>query len=350
MKSIFTRLLATSLLATPAFAQQATPEQLSKLLERFPAADANKDGTLTEEEARAFRQKNTRKKVPAAALPAPTIAAGSYGPNPASVFDFWKANGDKPAPLLIFIHGGGFKAGSRKTVTAEFIEKARAEGFAVASIDYPFLPEKPVQDILPIIARAVQYARHTAKEWNIDPARIAALGGSAGAGSSLWIAAHPDLADPKSDDPVARESSRIQAAAAINGQATYDLLKWESLVGPAPAGILKDSEEPQRFYHLTAGESLESETAKAARAKVDIHGLINKDTPPLFLFTAGNIAGDNPPNRGAYVHSPRHSEAIAGKATEVGVKHTLITGSSATGKNGFIEAIAFFKQQLDPGT
>ena len=261
-----------------------------------------------------------------------------------------RSDGDKPAPLLVFIHGGGFKAGSRKTVSTEFIEKARAEGFAVVSIDYPFLTEKPVQDILPIIARAVQYARHNAKEWNIDPSRIAALGGSAGAGSSLWIAAHPDLADPKSDDPIARESSRVQAAAAINGQATYDLLKWESLIGPPPEGVLKDSEEPQRFYHLAAGESLESETAKAARAKVDIHGLINKNSPPLFLFTSGNIEGENSPNRGAYVHSPRHSEAIAAKAAETGVKHTLLTGTAATGKNGFIEAIPFFKQHLAPGT
>ncbi|QJE94452.1 alpha/beta hydrolase [Luteolibacter luteus] len=325
---------------------QQSPEKLAQLLKRFPAADADKNGTLTQEEARAFRQTQGVGKKTTASLPTPTIEAGSYGPHPASVFDFWKADSEAPAPLLVFIHGGGFKAGTRKGLKPDFLAKARAEGFAVLTIDYPFLPEKPVQEILPGIARAVQHARHHAKEWNIDPERIATLGGSAGAGSSLWIAAHPDLADPKSEDPVSRESSRVQAAASINGQATYDLLKWESLVGPAPQGILRDSEEPLRFYHLASEEGLHSEKAKAARAKVDVHGLLNRETPPLFLFTAGNIPRDNPPNRGAYVHSPRHSEALAAKASELGVTHTLITGDSAKGKDGLIEAIGFLKQQL----
>ncbi len=348
MRSTLPLIAGSLLLITHAGAQ--TPEQLAKALERFPKADTNGDGTLTLEEAQAYRKKVGQKpsgdKAPADKHPTPTIAAGSYGPNPASVFDFWKAESEKPAPLLIFIHGGGFKAGSRKAVKPAFIEKARAEGFSVASIDYPFLTEKPIQELLPSIARIVQYARHNAKEWNIDPDRIGVLGGSAGAGSSLWIAAHPDLADAKSEDPVARQSSRVKAAASINGQATYDLLKWEELVGPSPAAINKESDEPLRFYHLAPGTDLNSEAAKAARAKVDIHGLINSDTPPLFLFTAGNIPKDNPPDRGAYVHSPRHSEAIAAKATEKNVPHQLLIGTDATGKDGAIESISFFKKHL----
>jgi acetyl esterase/lipase len=64
-------------------------------------------------------------------------------------------------------------------------------------------------------ARAVQYLRSRAKEWNLDPARVAATGGSAGAGISLWLAFHADLADPKSKDPVARQSD----AADLRGRA-----------------------------------------------------------------------------------------------------------------------------------
>ena len=40
--------------------------------------------------------------------------------------------------------------------------------------------------------------------WNIDPTKIAATGGSAGACSSLWLAFHDDLCEPTSDDPVAQ--------------------------------------------------------------------------------------------------------------------------------------------------
>ena len=58
-------------------------------------------------------------------------------------------------------------------------------------------------------ARAIQFIRSKAKDWNIDPKRIAATGGSAGAGISLWLGFHDDMADPKSDDPVLRQSTRL---------------------------------------------------------------------------------------------------------------------------------------------
>lgn len=336
--------IAAALALSPTTHAQS-PEQLTKLPQRFPQADTNKDGTLSAEEALAYREKN--KKAAPANRPKPSISGGSYAAAPEALFDLWKPESTKPTPLLIFIHGGGFKAGSRNSLKAEFIEKARAEGFAVISIDYPFLDKKPVQEILPLAARSVQFARHNAAAWNIDPTHIGVLGGSAGAGTSLWIAAHPDLADPKSDDPVARESSRVQAAAAINTQSSYDLLKWESLVGPAPAGLVYNLSEPLFFYHLPAGSDLNSDAAKAIRAQVDIHGLLDKSTPPLFLFTA-QANPDKPVNpRGVYVHSPRHAEAISARANELGVKNELVINEKTAGKDGVIESIAFFKKQFE---
>src|SRR5207248_2779879 len=54
------------------------------------------------------------------------------------------------------------------------------------------------------------------------PKRIAATGGSAGAGLSLWLGFHDDLADPASADPVLRQSSRLTCASVFNGQTSYD--------------------------------------------------------------------------------------------------------------------------------
>lgn len=322
-----------------------SPEQLEKLLKRFPQADTNKDGTLTAEEALAHREKS--KKAAPANRPVPAISGGSYASDPDALFDLWKPESTKPTPLLVFIHGGGFKAGSRNALKPEFIEKARAEGFAVISIDYPFLDKKPVQEILPLAARSVQFARHNASAWNIDPGHIGVLGSSAGAGTSLWIAAHPDLADPKSEDPVARESTRVQAAAALNTQSTYDLLKWESLIGPAPGGMAHNLTEPLGFYHLPADADLNSDAAKAIRAQVDIHGLLDKTTPPLFLFTSQRNPNQPANDRGAYVHSPRHAEVIAAKASELGVKNELLINEKSAGKDGLIEALAFFKRRFE---
>ena len=80
-------------------------------------------------------------------------------------------------------------------------------------------------------ARAVQFLRHNAKKYNLDPKRVGAYGESAGAGASLWLATHDDLANAKAEDPVLRESSRLTAAAGFWVQATYDVIQWPNILG-----------------------------------------------------------------------------------------------------------------------
>src|SRR5437016_392376 len=67
-------------------------------------------------------------------------------------------------------------------------------------------------------ARALQYIRLHAKEWNINPKAVACTGGSAGAGISLWIGFHDDMSLPSSDDPVKRQSTRISVVGVNNAQ------------------------------------------------------------------------------------------------------------------------------------
>ena len=104
--------------------------------------------------------------------------------------------------------GGG---GDKKTNPRAFLDK----GISVAAINYRYTQngvedkvEPPVKAPLGDAARALQFVRSKAAEWNLDKQRIGATGGSAGACTSLWLAFHDDMADPKSDDPVARESTR----------------------------------------------------------------------------------------------------------------------------------------------
>jgi acetyl esterase/lipase len=100
-------------------------------------------------------------------------------------------------------------------------------GISVVAINYRLMQhaegvEPPVKAPLHDAARALQFVRSKAEEWNIDKQRIAASGGSAGACSSLWLLYHDDLADPKSKDPIARESTRLFCAAVNNAQTTLD--------------------------------------------------------------------------------------------------------------------------------
>jgi hypothetical protein len=156
-----------------------------------------------------------------------TASDVSYGPHPKQVMHFWKtpqATADRPAPLLFFIHGGGWQGGDRMSGLTGMLPKLLTAGVSVVSAEYRFIKEAmdagiepPVKAPLSDAARALQTVRSRSAEWQIDKARIAASGGSAGACSSLWLAFHDDMADPTSADPVARESTRLLAAAVSGG-------------------------------------------------------------------------------------------------------------------------------------
>src|ERR1043165_9459952 len=117
MKTLHRVALLLALGCLPAAAQLATPERLEQLRQLFPAADANKDGKLTEEEARAYYAKmRPSKPAGASVAPAPTAADVHYGPHERNVLDFWKAPSEQPTPLVVYIHGGGFVAGDKSGV------------------------------------------------------------------------------------------------------------------------------------------------------------------------------------------------------------------------------------------
>ncbi|MEO6787553.1 MAG: alpha/beta hydrolase [Chthoniobacteraceae bacterium] len=167
---------------------------------------------------------------------APTFANVAYGPHERQVLDFYQAKSDKPTPLLFFIHGGGWVAGDKAGRTGASVKQYLAAGISVVSINYRYSWQAQIAGVKPPVkapledaARALQFVRSKAKEWNIDKARIGASGGSAGACSSLWLAFHSDMADPKSKDPVARESTRLWCAAVVGAQTSLDpkqLIEW----------------------------------------------------------------------------------------------------------------------------
>ena len=155
-----------------------------------------------------------------------------YGSHARQVLDFYPAKSDKPTPVVLYIHGGGWRGGDKKTNPQAFLDK----GITVIAINYRYTQngvedkvEPPVKAPLGDAARALQFIRSKAKEWNLDKTRIGATGGSAGACTSLWLAFHDDMADPKSDDPIARESTRLYCAAVNGAQVSLDpkeLREW----------------------------------------------------------------------------------------------------------------------------
>ncbi len=259
----------------------------------------------------------------------PTVAEVSYGPHEMNVLDFWKAEGEGPRPLLVYIHGGGWVGGD-KSKSGPGIKPFLDKGISVAAVNYRLSGEAPLPAPVHDAARAIQFIRSKATEWNIDKNRIALTGGSAGACTSMWILLHDDLADPESKDPVLRESTRVQGAAVRGGQTSIDPKVIEPWLGP---NVLK-----HRMINMAVGE----ETMEGALENYDKHKAffvefspynhVSKDDPPL-LMTYGNDMTLPSKNSGHGIHHPVYGVKLKEKSDGVGHEcHLLIQGVSKSDK------------------
>ncbi|MBC7798693.1 MAG: alpha/beta hydrolase, partial [Pyrinomonadaceae bacterium] len=152
--------------------------------------------------------------------PKPDIANGKYGEFAANTFDLWKPKSKKPTPLVVFIHGGGLASGDKEKFSANQLNQMLKAGFAVMAINYRLTGEAVFPQHYMDCARAIQFARYNAKDFNIDPKLVGATGGSAGGMTSLWLGFHDDLADPKNADPILRQSTRLKVMAVSAAQTT----------------------------------------------------------------------------------------------------------------------------------
>lgn len=123
-----------------------------------------------------------------------TATGGSemaYGSNALQKLDFWRAESNN-APLVIFVHGGGWKRGDKRNATGQ--SKAPhylAQGYAFASINYRLVPDATVEQQAADVANAVAYLRINAAKLGIDPTRIVLMGHSAGAHLSALVGTDP---------------------------------------------------------------------------------------------------------------------------------------------------------------
>lgn len=244
----------------------------------------------------------------------PTAADVPYGTHPRQVLDFWQAKTDGPAPVVVCIHGGGWNNGDKSGYRAG-AKRYLDAGVSVVAINYRLVPQAAAANIEPPVkwpledaARAIQFVRSKAKEWNIDKVRIGATGGSAGACSSLWLAFHDDLADPKSADPVARESTRLYCVAVSGGQTTLDpkvLREWmpNYRYGAHAFGV-KTKEKTDNVFQAFYDQR---EKLLPWIKEYSPMSHVTKDDPPVFLEYPSQ---KKPPVKGEPQDDPTHSALL----------------------------------------
>jgi acetyl esterase/lipase len=123
---------------------------------------------------------------------------------------------DHPAPLVIFIHGGGWTGGKRQDL-AGLAKQAAERGYVGATISYRFAPKHPFPAQVEDVKCAVRYLRSVAKERHIDPDKIGAVGMSAGAHLAMMLGTMDTSDGLEGDGGHADQPSKVEAVVSFVG-------------------------------------------------------------------------------------------------------------------------------------
>ena len=245
-------------------------------------------------------------------VPEPTLRGIPYGEHERHILDFWKADSETPTPLVFVVHGGGWIGGEKERLHRFVdVQQLLDAGISVAAINYRLMKHAGADGITPPVkapmhdaARALQFVRSRAADWNIDKRRIGAAGGSAGACTSLWLAFHEDLAKPDSRDPLARESSRLWCAAVIGPQTSLDPEQMKEWIPNSKYGAHAFGKENFEIF-LTERESILPWIREYSP-----YELVSPDDPPVYLYYKA------PPVLGREQKDPTHSANFGVKLQE----------------------------------
>jgi arylsulfatase len=275
------------------------PEIVARLQQRLAAARADLGDSLTGAKGANLRPiGDVRQPLPPGVK---RIANQTYTETPqgAQLLDLYlpEKTPAKPLPVVLWIHGGGWKSGSKENPPLAWLA---AEGHAVVSLGYrlSWAARWPAQ--LDDARAAIRWLRTHAAKYSLDPARIAVAGGSSGAN----LAGVVGTADAAPGESV---SSRVQAV--IDFYGASDVLTMPVNV-PGPGKSETDLANSNAAKLL--GGIVRDHPA-AAKSMSTLH-LVTRDDPP-FLIIHGDKDQQVPIEQ---------SERLHAKLKETGVASELV--------------------------
>lgn len=141
----------------------------------------------------------------------------AYGSDPAQAIDVYTTPARTSKPIIVMVHGGGWKRGDKDS--SNVIDGKLAHwlprGYVFVSVNYRMLPQQDVAGQAADVARALAYVQQHAPEWGGDPGQLTLMGHSAGAHLVALLSADPALA--------AREGARRWNATVSLDSAALDV-------------------------------------------------------------------------------------------------------------------------------
>ncbi len=237
-----------------------------------------------------------------------------------------KESSEQPRPLIVFIHGGGWRGGDKAGGVGRVLPFVASGNYAGASIGYRLSGEATWPAQIHDCKAAIRWLRANAEKYSIDPDRIGVWGSSAGGHLVNMLGCSGDVAELEGDCGSPDRSSRVTCVVSFCGPSDF-LARKPVEGGRRPSAV-----------DMLLGGAIEDNQELARRASPVTY--VSKDDPP-FLLVHGDADGTVP---------FEHAELLSEAQRKAGVDTTLVRirggGHGIGGQEVHKRVAAFFDNHL----
>ncbi len=267
----------------------------------FDTIDTNKNGLLTLEEDIAYRasrsagkrpqqaaqperaqqakqsDRTSRSRIPEGVTVERNIVYARAGDRDLPLDIYIPDKAARPMPVIIWVHGGGWKGGSKSGISRPV--GALSRGYALVSVEYRLSGEAIWPAQIEDCKAAVRWTRANAGKYGLDPNRIGAWGSSAGGHLVAMMAVAGDVKKFDTHKEYADVSARVQAVCDWFGPTDFTQMDAHR-----PEGATLVHDDPSSPESRLVGGPIQKEPCRSICADANPITYVTKDDPPILIM------------------------------------------------------------------